>query len=105
MAYIRPIGENGPPPGHLRGEDLELVTKAIQAILNGALGEEQRSGLHAMLAEQVRYSDSRTPLDCSECHDLGLLFIQEGGYQFTYRCTCTRGLNDPRAFPVWRGAR
>ena len=47
-AWIRPAGEQGPPPGHLR-------------------------------------------------------FVNEGGYEVTYRCSCSRGLSDPRAFPTYRG--
>ena len=102
-AWIRPAGEQGPPPGHLRGEDLGLVSEAIRGILTGRLGEAERKNLHEMLAEQVRYSDSITPPDCRHCADVGLRFVNEGGCEVTYRCSCSRGLSDPRAFPTYRG--
>lgn len=91
--------------GHLAGEDVAMVVQTIKGILSGQLGEAERSGLHSTLAAQVRYSDSLSPPDCPRCADVGLLFLDEGRHTFTYRCTCTRGLNDPRAFPVWRGSR
>jgi len=105
MSWIRPAGEDGPPPGHMRGEDAALVAQAINGILTGRIGEQERRALHEMLAEQVRHSDSVTRPDCFRCADVGLLFLDEDRHAFTYRCTCTRGLNDPRAFPVWRGSR
>lgn len=89
--------------GSFPAEDIRTICQGIIRRINGDLDDNGFTALQKALKNSTTGAGFG---ECGLCRDSGLVMPtnRESGTTFAFRCSCTKGRNDPRRFPIWSPA-